>query len=133
MFVRLRSGPELADLGPSPLQAMFLATGALLLLVGTGSLIVRSLSAGQAVVSLAQGILLVALGLSHNEIHSQGIYHGGGLLPWNRIARYEWRNGSLMLDLHRARWWQDQVQLPVPPVLVHRVDELMRRYIAERA
>ena len=134
MFVRLRSGRNLADLGPSPLRTMFLGSAALRILVAAGGLIARSLSVGQATVSLAQAVLFVVLGLSHSQIRSDGINHGGGLLRWNRIARYEWNDGgTLMVDLHRPHWWQDRVQLRVPPVLVHRVDELMRLHVAAKA
>ena len=134
MLVRLRSGRELADLGPSPLRTMFLGCAALLILVAAGGLIARSFSVGQAIVNLAQGVFFVALGLAHSQIRSHGINYGGGLLPWNRIARYEWSNGdTLMVDLHRPHWWQERVQLRVPPVLVHRVDELMRLHVAAKA
>jgi hypothetical protein len=131
MFVlRMRSGPELADLGAPPLRGMFLGLGVLLLIIGIGGRIAGALSSGQTAVNLAQGILFLALGLARTQIRERGIYHSGALLPWNRIARYQWSEGcTLTLALRRPRWWQDRVQLPVPPVLVERVDELMRLHV----
>jgi hypothetical protein len=104
MLERLRSGSALTDLGPSPLRTMFLLSAALLTIATVGGLLTRSLSYGQAAVSMAQGVSLAALGLTHNQIRSRGIYNGGGLLRWKRIARYEWTNGHvLVIDLHRPR------------------------------
>jgi hypothetical protein len=131
VFLRLRSGPELVDLGPSPLRTMFLAFGAFIVLFATAGLITRSLDFGQAAVSMAQGILLLTLGFAHNQIRSSGISYAGGLLPWCRIARFEWAENVLTIDLSRPKWWQDRVQLPIPPVLVSRVDELMRQHVSE--
>jgi hypothetical protein len=133
VFMRLQSGPELVDLGPSPLRTMFLALGVFILLFATAGLITRSLHFGQAAVSMAQGILLLTLGFAHSQIRSHGISYAGGLLPWNRIARFEWTKNVLTIDLRRPRWWQDRVQLPIPPLLVGQVDELMRQHVTTEA
>jgi hypothetical protein len=133
MLARLRSGSELADLGPSPLRAMFLLFAALLIVVSVGGLLTRSFSYGQAAVNMAQGVSFAALGLTHSQIRSRGIYNGGGLLRWKRIAQYEWTNGHvLVIDLHPPRWWQDRVQLRVPTVLVEQVDRLMFQHVLHR-
>ena len=130
MLVRLRSGPKLADLGPSPLRTMSLVLGPLMIVLSTTGLFTRSFSTAQSVSGLAQGIYFLAFGLMHTQIRSRGICYGEGLLPWRRIASYEWRDvTTLMLDLNRPRWWQDRVQLHVPPVLVDRVDLLMRQHV----
>lgn len=134
MFGRLRSGAELADLGPSPLRTMFLILGCVMAVSGTAGLFAGSSPAGQFVVSVAQGITFLAFGLVHSQIRSGGICHWDGLLPWSRIAGYEWTRGSiLMLDLHRPRWWRDRVQLPVPPTLVDQVDQLMRQHVSAKS
>ncbi len=130
MLVRLRSGPELADLGPSPVRTMFLILGFVMIVLGTGGLFGRGFSVGQAIVFLANGILFLALGFIHSQIRSGGICHGEGLLPWSRIAGYEWSGATLRLDLRRPRWWQDRVQLAVPPVLKEQVDQLMRQHVS---
>jgi hypothetical protein len=133
IFLRLRSGSELADLGPPPLRTIFLLPASLLIVVGAGGLLTRSLSYGQSAVNLAQGVSLAALGFAHSQIRSRGIYSGGDLLRWARIARYEWTNGHvLVIDLHRPRWWQDRVQLRVPTVLVEQVDRLMSEHLLHR-
>jgi hypothetical protein len=134
MFVRRRSGSELADLGPSPLRTMFLVLGLLMIVLSAVGLFTLSLPTGQSIFSLAQGITFLAFGLIHSQIRRSGICYREGLLPWSRIACYEWNHGStLMLDLHRKRWWQDRVQLPVPPVLVERVDQLMRQHVPAKS
>jgi hypothetical protein len=133
IFLRLRSGSELADLGPSPLRTIFLLAAALLMVAGAGGLLTRPFSYGQSAVSLAQAVSLAALGFAHSEIRSHGIYSGGGLLRWERIAQYRWTNGHvLVVDLHRPRWWQDRVQLRVPTVLVEQVDRLMFQHVLHR-
>lgn len=129
-FIRHQSGPELVDLGPNPLRPLIVSFGSLLVLVAIAGMITRSFHFGQAVVSLAQGICLLALGLVRSEIRGDGISYAGGLLRWNRIAGFEWSQNVLMIDLRRPRWWQDRVQLPVAPVLVNQVDELMRQHVA---
>jgi hypothetical protein len=134
MLVRLRSGPKLADLGPSPLRSMFIVLGPLTIVLSTVGLFTRSFSTAQAIVGLAQGIWLLTFGLIRTQIRGRGICYGEGLLPWRRIKRYEWRDiSTLTLDLNQPRWWQDRVQLHVPPVLVDQVDQLMRRHVLVKA
>jgi hypothetical protein len=133
LLASLRSGSELADLGPSPLRTLLLLASGLLMVVCAGGLLTRSFSYGQAAVNMAQALSFAALGLSHSQIRSGGIYNGGGLLRWKRIARYESKNGDvLVVDLHRPRWWQDRVQLRVPTVLVEQVDRLMSQHLLQR-
>ena len=130
MLARIRSGPELADLGPSPLQIGFLGFGALLILLGTRILITESAPVGEGLVSLAQGILSVVIGFARSQIRGRGIYYFGGLVPWSRIAGYEWTDrGTLLVDLRQRRWWQDRLQVPVPRIQVPQVDEMLRSHI----
>ena len=132
LLVRMRSGPELVDLGPSPMRGMSLAFGAFIILFAAGGLVMRSLQLGQAGVSIAQGILFLTLGFAHTQIRSEGIYYAGGLVRWNRMARFEWTRNILTIDLRRPRWWQDRVQLPVPAFLVSQVDELMQQHVSAK-
>src|SRR5262249_13431752 len=108
----------------------FLIMGLWMIVLGNVGLFTQSFSSSQAIFGLSQGIVFLAIGVVHSQIRSRGICHGGGLLPWRRIARYEWRDVSrLILDLNQTRRGQDRVQLRVPPVLVDQVDQLMRQYI----
>ena len=130
ILARMRSGPELADLGPSPLRIFFLLTGILTILSGMHTLITES-GIGGPIVGLAQGIWLVVMGFARSQIRDRGLYYFGGLVPWDKIVRYEWSEKStLLVDLRQRKWWQDRLQVPVPAPLVREVDELMRSHVA---
>lgn len=130
-LLQRHAGPELADLGPSPMRTMFLGFGCLLLLIGAGSLLGGGLPVGQALVNVAQATLFLTIALTRVRISRDGILNAGGLIRWQRIARYEWRDRTiLMLELHRPRWWQDRIQLPIPPEQVEQVDVLLRQHLS---
>jgi hypothetical protein len=131
ILVKMRSGPELADLGPSPMRLVFLGLGISILAIGMGTLISQSPPVGSAIVNLTQGTWMVAMGLARSQIRHRGLYHFGSLVPWDKIAKHEWsEKGVLLIDLRQPRWWQDRLQMPVPARMVQQVDALMRSHVA---
>jgi hypothetical protein len=77
-----------------------------MLALATGGLFSREFAIQQGIVCLAQGILFVALGRVHSQVRRRGFCCGAGLLPCDRIARYEWSESRLSIDLKRRalRW-----------------------------
>jgi hypothetical protein len=131
VLTRVRSGPALVDLGPSPLRTMFLVLGVWSMGGGISELFVPGVLAAQGVVGISSGILFMALGLARNQICGDGICWGDGLLRWKRIAGYGWRNPStLVVELRRQFWWQESINLRVLPASVGKVDHLMSQHVA---
>jgi hypothetical protein len=132
VVARARSGPALVDLGPSPLRTMHLALGVFSTGLGISELFGPGIFPAMGGVGISVGILFLALGLARNQICGEGICWGDGLLRWKRIAGYEWKDPStLVVEVRRHFWGQENVQLRVLSASVNKVDHLMSQHVAK--
>ncbi len=134
ILAKILGGPQLADLGPSPLGAIFLIFGSLMIVMTVVQSVFEGFHLGQSLVNLVYGAYFCIFGATHSQLLSRGIYVGGRMAPYNRITHFEWSGTSVLtVELKRKWWWRERLQLPVPSSMVEPVDRMIRERTARVA
>lgn len=133
---RLRKGTVLRDCGTHPTRWLFFFNAALFLFLGwntgedafTGNFnIYRT---GVAVFFGMFALYWLVMASGRLQICENGLWLYWGLMPWDKIGQYEWKNDTLLLKSNARFAVLRKGAIPVSPVDQPAVEELLRQHVS---
>ena len=131
------AGPVLLDCGPHPTRGLFRFNAALGVVLGLASIVNSRGAAGSQIFSgaifwLTMGAFFLALSLDRLQLRHNGVWQYGGLLRWEKIESFHWKEQStLVVKTTHTSWmpWIREGALSVPPHLKEEFDRIWRQHV----
>jgi hypothetical protein len=140
LLTRNAGGTILLDCGPHPMKWFLLPAAVFVFLSGLG-LGVTELFHGARGLTMVAAVLYIMLAiwnllqaLSRVQVREKGIWHHGGLLRWEKIESYEWRDvfGCTLRCEYKARLpIFAKAALFVPKECKTQFDELLKKHTVQ--